>query len=248
MAAVVTDPLVCCVMLTRDRPAMTAKAVECWRAQTYPSKLIVMDSSAKPINIVDKHVSILSNSNSNLTIGALRNGAAEYATKYLFAGPPDLIAHWDDDDYSHPLRLEHQVAALMARSDADCVGYRSALFWDERNPTLSKADYRLVGLDGEAWRYRCLTPQFVVGASMLYRRSAWERRPFENIHRGEDTRWQMGVKVLPLEGAGDADKLEEPMMICRIHAGSTSTGTPGRGPDWVRVREYDSYCRERMKL
>src|SRR6266568_2655786 len=44
------DPTICAIMLTRDRPAMAARAVESFRRQTYERKrLLVVNSGPSPI-------------------------------------------------------------------------------------------------------------------------------------------------------------------------------------------------------
>ena len=44
-----THPLVCAIMLTRDRPAMAARAVECFRRQTYERKFLVVFDTSKHV-------------------------------------------------------------------------------------------------------------------------------------------------------------------------------------------------------
>src|ERR1041384_116717 len=110
------QPTVCAVMLTRDRPALAAKAVECFRRQTYPNaRLLILNGGSTsmgfseyagytPGYIVELHRDL-----QRYTIGALRNLANE-ATQPLNA---QILIHWDDDEWSHPNRITEQVALLQ---------------------------------------------------------------------------------------------------------------------------------------
>src|SRR5262249_34410079 len=146
-----TDPTVCCVMLTKDRPEMAARAIECFRKQTYPSSrrhMLILDTGSRclfdfnvieeydnaGITLVGQNDDILSFRGATLlggfqhdlvTIGALRNRANLLAVHECGA---DILIHWDDDDWSHPARIKEQVAILQA-SNYDAVGYREMLFW-----------------------------------------------------------------------------------------------------------------------
>jgi hypothetical protein len=100
-------------------------------------------------------------------LGTKRNVACE-------AGSGELIAHWDDDDWFGPDRLSLQIEALLA-SDADACGARSFRCLRLRNR--------------DAWTYRPAPEDapWVVGATLVYRRTAWERNHFPSLSCGEDT-------------------------------------------------------------
>ena len=158
------EPLVCCIMLTRDRPAMARRAVECFRAQTYErASMICLDTGAGDnVSVQHYHMPMWA----DRSIGALRNEAN------AMVGSADIIAHWDDDDWSHPHRLAEQVALLQA-SGADVVGYRDMLFWDQRP-----------GAFCGAWLYsNPLTRGYALGTSLMYWRKTWKRCPFDDSRR-----------------------------------------------------------------
>ena len=249
-----THPLVCAIMLTRDRPAMAARAVECFRRQTYERKfLFVFDTS--------KHVVALTQSPESeghswlpglraKSIGALRNQANAVMPQ------ASILIHWDDDDWSHPHRIAEQVALLQS-SGADAVGYREMLTWRQIHNA---------GL-GEAWLYSHPSPSYALGASLCYWRKTWEQRPFEDVSNGEDMKFIEGLKVRTKRFDGIVDSIGDgivdlqrlvlmhPPMIYSIHGGNTGASMldpaaeVARGnKQWKRVPEWDDYCAERMKL
>lgn len=69
------EPLVCAVMLTRDRPKLAKGAVECFRAQTYPAKeLLIWDTSHEVDSYqsrIDRVAQVFADK-APRTIGALR--------------------------------------------------------------------------------------------------------------------------------------------------------------------------------
>jgi len=275
------NPTVCCVMLVNGRAAMVKRAIASFRSQTYERKrLLIWDSSPALSRLRDRELVRIFHMPAPIpikaTIGALRNEANQFAC--LAGDQGDLIAHWDSDDWSHPRRLEEQVALLLA-SGKQCVGYRELLFWDTRGP-------------GEAWIYRNDEPRFACGASYMYTRALWEQQPFPDAPH-EDRRWwltplvsnacvgvssfrwghilqrhvvevtQGGMLGLPadmyrkFEPAGEVEVIDgpeivEPRMVCGIHGGNTESydrAAMAKATDvWRRAPEFDSYCAGVMQL
>lgn len=100
-------PLVSVICPTRGRPLFLGKAVELFMAQTWPNKELLIvadddDSSAIPAAPGVRVVRI-----KKTWPQAKRHAAYPYAQG-------DLIAHWDDDDYFGPRRLEVQAECLLA--------------------------------------------------------------------------------------------------------------------------------------
>ena len=249
--SIVQQPKVSVVMLmSPGREAMQCRALRAIKEQTYQNiEVVVFDTS---------HLR-------GKTIGYMRNVANAEATG-------ELIAHADDDDISHPRRLEEQVALLLA-SGKQCVGYRELLFWDTRPlahecsydereggcPVCADEDQRQHEQRGEAWLYRNPDPRWAAGASFLMRRELWERQPFPDAPH-EDQRWWctplvsrncMGVSAL--SGLDWPSRNgDHPRMICQIHGDSTEKITlkvRQNNPDvWKRVPEFDSYCERTMNL
>lgn len=111
-------PLISCVMPTFNRRSFIPLALQCFRDQTYPRKeLVVVDDGTDPVadlleGVQDVRYRRLAR---RLTIGAKRNLACREAQG-------EFIAHWDDDDWYAPGRLELQVAPLLAGT-ADLTGF-----------------------------------------------------------------------------------------------------------------------------
>lgn len=166
-------PLVSCVMLTfPGRERFAAEARGCFEAQTYPNlELVVVDCAG--------------------AVGAKRNMGASRSRG-------EIIAHWDDDDWSHPERIAKQVGLLL-ESGAEICGVRDIELWDDKT--------------GERWLYTG-APGYLVGTSLLYHKEVWRRHPFEPLQIGEDTRFIRGRRTVAHP--------DHWMCRARIHAGNTS--------------------------
>ena len=266
MIRMANEPLVCAIMLTRDRPAMAARAIESFRRQTYGNRFLVIidNGTVNPSPFIDLARADdirLHRFGQGISMGVLRNAANTSASCETFhnvhnrdrggvrrprlpiAVPQaDIIVHFDDDDWSYPNRIADQVA-LLAASGADAVGFREMLFW--RTP------------QKEAWLFTGATPDYALGTSLCYWRKTWQRRPFLNENQGVEEKWCADLKVTSMSANFECQGLQieiEPRMIASIHGGNTSTGydlerhVAMGSQQWRRVPEWDEYCRERMKL
>lgn len=102
-------PSVTAVMLTglhRERYSMARIAIECFRAQTYPNRnLLILNHGEESLASKDPRVREVRFVKSRWqTVGDLRNLGLELATG-------DFIINWDDDDWHHPRRIEVQMEA-----------------------------------------------------------------------------------------------------------------------------------------
>ena len=213
-------PTVAAILLTRDRPAMSRRAVECFRAQTYPAAkrlLVIFDSGDDPqwtapllatsegcTPMRDNEAHLWAQKQQGQPIGTLRNLANEWAASGVVGtfGRPDILMHFDSDDFSHPRRMEEQVAALPG---VEATGYNEMLFWDS-----TSADSH------GAWIYRG-APSYLIGTSLAYWRATWERKRFQPLMTGEDSEFQKGLRVRAVS-AGRHD----PRMIGAIHGENTT--------------------------
>src|SRR5262245_25668507 len=114
-------PLVSCIMPTRNRRRFASQAIWYFLRQDYPNReLIIVDDGEDAIEQVvpaDDRIDYLRVGRCSL--GDKRNLACEHS-----AG--ELIAHWDDDDWSAHSRLSVQVAALLDQSAEGWSGRRLA--------------------------------------------------------------------------------------------------------------------------
>lgn len=185
-------PLVSAIMPTRARPTFAREAVEVFLAQTWPNReLVIVDDEDEPsfpggINGADVRYERL---RIKLSIGAKRNVACSRA-----AG--EIIVHFDDDDWSAPERITDQVERLMA-SGRELTGYNEMLF-----------------TDGARWWQYAGPKDYILGTSLCYRKTLWERRPFQDSQIGEDLAFQLGVPKTAVP-AGE-------VMWARTHPGNTS--------------------------
>lgn len=250
-----TQPTVAAVMLVSGRDAMVRRAVECFEAQTYEAKTLhILDTGDRPVFTPELTAELVQWVNyeyrpdlRGLTIGELRNAIN------LGVGA-DIIVHFDSDDWSHPRRVEEQVALLEA-SGADAVGYNEALFWRE---TAIEEDHNCEGdpcCAPEAWLYSNGDATEMLGASLCYWRKTWERKPFAATSQGEDFRFRVGLRTVGTFAFQDSTKpmystRNEARFVARIHAGNTSNAYRGieNASEWRRGAEWDAYCRERMAL
>lgn len=126
------------------------------------------------------------------TIGQKRNVGSQLARG-------EIIATWDDDDYSAPERLRDQVSRLQQTGRA-VTGYHNMQFTDGRNRWLfeQKADYAL-------------------GTSLCYRKDWWEIHPFQPLRVGEDDAFVNTANEFGQLASVDAGEL----MVASIHPGNT---------------------------
>ena len=204
-----SDPLVCAIMLVNGREAMVRRAIQSFCEQSYPHKALLLYDSGSPA--LPPHANLKTHDSwlyvshvlatGGKTIGRLRNEAIELALQDKRKA--DIFVTFDSDDWSHPQRIAEQVA-LIQSSGADCVGYRECAFWDSRKVQgggIAGAWAR--GQAGEAWTYRAPDPRHIVGASMMYTRTTYERNKFRDINTGEDYHFAMRCNVVGVSGIED---------------------------------------------
>ena len=141
--------------------------------------------------------------NGNKNIGEKRNiGCGE--------SEGDLIAIWDDDDWSAPGRLESQVKELGITRKA-VTGYSSLKF-----------------TDGSAWWSFQLPRGLVHGGSMMFRREWWETHRYAEIQIGEDA----GFSAVASQANQLAEVPDLNLMYATIHSGNTSKRRPDQDAGW----------------
>jgi glycosyltransferase involved in cell wall biosynthesis len=205
----VTEPLISCLCLTvPGRAKLLLDAVQCFTRQTYPNRelLIVCDPGhaietaaiVKPHDGLRARIAVIP-TELKLLIGSKRNVGCAYATG-------EYIAVWDDDDYSGPLRLQHQLAALQA-SDKAVTTYRRMPFFFEETGAWWLSPYGATPT----------TSNLGVGSSLFFRRDWWQDHKFTHRQISED--------MLFCRTAANAQQLlileECGRMFARRHADNT---------------------------
>lgn len=103
-------PLISCLCVTRNKVELIARAITCFKSQTYQNKELVIvyeDNDPDIKNFVTgiKDPTIKSfeiSTNPKLSLGELRNLSLEFAIG-------EYICQWDADDWYHNRRLELQM-------------------------------------------------------------------------------------------------------------------------------------------
>jgi glycosyltransferase involved in cell wall biosynthesis len=175
-------PLASCLMVTRDRLALARRAIHSFAAQTYRERELVIvtdgtDSYRRSIENILEDLNLaqarLITAPDGAALGKLRNLSLE-------ASRGDYICQWDDDDFSHPQRLEKQIEVLE-RENAGAALLAEHLQYLEAERVVVWIDWSLGGsVVGE----RALFP-----GSLLMRRNPSFRYPEEGPYarRGEDS-------------------------------------------------------------
>jgi glycosyltransferase involved in cell wall biosynthesis len=191
------------VLPTKNRAAFIPHAIQCFKAQTYPRKELIIvdngeDATASLISDMDFSIRYFKVEGPKTT-GEMRNLCAVHARG-------EFIAHFDSDDWSAPERVIDQVTRL---GDHGVVtGYHSMLFYDIR--------------DGKTyhWQMPHSPVRYVLGTSLCYRREWWRHHQFNHVQVGEDIRFFMDACRLArrLVTSAPAEKL----MVARVHNHQTS--------------------------
>lgn len=160
-------PLVSCLMVTRGRLFPSRFAVDCFRAQEWPERelLLVCDAPGSEIErycagLDDPRIRIVfAPPGAPPALGALRNLA-------LAAARGDWVCQWDDDDLYHPERIGLSMRVALGLG-ADALFLSRWMLWAPQA--------RRLGVSGaREWE-----------GSMVARRAAVP--PYPALARGEDT-------------------------------------------------------------
>lgn len=185
-------PLITCIMPTWNRRPYIPAAIACWQAQTYQERelLVVDDGEDRVEDLIPSDARIrYVRLERKVTCGQKRNVCCQHAQG-------EVIAHFDDDDWSAPGRLEDQLNRMRTK-DRPITGYECLYFWD----TLTK----------KAKRFSGGTKGYVVGTSLMYLREFWETHNFVNRQSQSDNDLVYGA--MKMIAASQEDKF----MVARIH-------------------------------
>lgn len=160
------QPLVSCLMVTRGRLFPARFAVDCFRAQGWTERELVLVCDAPGTEVEaycrtldDPRIRFVYPATQAASLGELRNLSLQSARG-------DWICQWDDDDLYHPDRIALGMQALLAL-EADAMFLQRWLLW-------APAARRLGVSGAREWE-----------GSMLARRASVPAYPA--LARGEDT-------------------------------------------------------------
>ncbi|GAA0311712.1 glycosyltransferase [Kineococcus aurantiacus] len=204
-------PRVSCIMPTCDRRRFVGQAVRYFLRQDYPdTELVVVDDGYDAIGDLlpdDPRIRYV-RLDARASLGAKRNIACRAAVG-------QVIAHWDDDDWSAPHRLRTQVRTMLD-AGADLCGL------------LEVIHYRLMRAD--AWLLRGDPDRReVAGCSLVYRRAVWERGPFPDVSLREDA-----VFLERLDPAQVLALADRTLLVAVVHDRNTAAPRPS-APRWCPV-------------
>ncbi len=187
------SPFVTCLILTRNRRPWLPYALRCALYQTYRTTEILVVADGENVQDLLPPGARYLHLEGKPTIGAKRNAGTE-------AARGELIASYDDDDFSAPGRLADQVRRIQESGKA-VTGYRSMRF-----------------TDGRRWWLYTGAPDYVIGTSLLYRRDWWERNRFPEIQVDEDGQFWRRARAAGQVATADAGEL----MWATVHPNNTS--------------------------
>ncbi|MFT6406635.1 MAG: glycosyltransferase involved in cell wall biosynthesis [Arenicella sp.] len=127
-------PLISCLCVTRGRVALLERAIDCFQAQSYSHKELVVISESDD-TATHKFLKGLNNKEirhhvvpieAKKSLGDLRNFSIEMA-KGRF------VCQWDDDDWYHPTRLSRQLESALKQNKAASVLPRWLIHRRENN-------------------------------------------------------------------------------------------------------------------
>lgn len=190
-----SKPLVTCICLTtRARREWLPRAIECFAAQTYAMReLLIIAEDAIDLTEIRKTSYVFAvRSPQGLTLGAKHNYACSLAMG-------DLIAKWDDDDWSAPGRIADQVARLES-TGREFTGYSQMKF-----------------TDGARWWRYVAAPGWPLGTSLVFAKSWWRQHQFPDRQKASDNPLCLSAQLeqQPVAAAGD-------MMVAAVHPGNTN--------------------------
>jgi glycosyltransferase involved in cell wall biosynthesis len=168
--------------------------LRCWQAQTYDNRELIVVGPRPIASLLPNDERIRFIETDGLRLGAKRNLGLTHARG-------TIVAHWDDDDWYAPWRLQEQVGVLRAGGVA-VSGLRTLPFFDLRT--------------GDYWQYTYSAElPGAVGASLLYLRDLWHKHPFDDVDSGEDVLWCNAHRERPAMPA-------RTFLIASTHVNNTS--------------------------
>jgi glycosyltransferase involved in cell wall biosynthesis len=163
-------PLISCLCITREKPKLLKRAIECFTEQSYSKKEMVLvyeNDDPETKRIVDglncdaiRCIEV--NSKPKLTLGELRNFAIRESRG-------DYFCQWDDDDWCHSQRLELQMNGIKNSFKPACVLVNWIMFDQTREEAYCSST--------RAWEGSLLCRKDIINDDLKY----------DSLVKGEDT-------------------------------------------------------------
>jgi glycosyltransferase involved in cell wall biosynthesis len=166
IAAIDSQPVVSCLMVTKNREYLAKRAIFCFTQQTYGNKELVIIDDGESSELAEyvrqlnhPQISHYHLPDRNLKLGDLRNISIDKATG-------SYLAQWDDDDLNDPLRIELQMAVINSFKVDGCLLDNVYVWWPHQQ--------RLARSFRRTWE-----------GTLICRKDIFTEYP--SLHRGEDT-------------------------------------------------------------
>lgn len=215
------------ILTPTNRPECLAQCAKYVARQTYPKEKLewVIVNSCQKAPLVEPDAFELGMTVHTVSyvgpVGHLRNMGLQISSG-------ELVVHFDDDDWHAPDRIEKQVAPFLVRPHVELVctdDFHMGFF--DTSP--------VVGTHSPAWGLEL----FSSGGTFMYRRKAWQKRPFVAMPTGEDYLFARAIRAANAQAAVN---LRDPsLFICVRHGQNTcdvgkdlrDRATPEEG-EWLR--------------
>lgn len=163
-------PLISCICITRGKPAMLQRVIDCFGAQSYPEKELIVvyeDDDTPTVQFIENRTYdvaitfICAGTTPKQPLGELRNMGIKKA-----AG--EFVCQWDDDDWYHSGRLAVQYKELLVNNRHGSI-LTQWVVYDAVRKNAYVSNKRI-------WE-----------GSILCRKEVLLLKPYENKSIGEDT-------------------------------------------------------------
>ena len=227
-----TEPLISCIMPTRDRAAFALQSIAYFQRQLYPNReLIILDDGADNLAELlppDQRIRY-ERCERGTSIGAKRNRGCQLAHG-------ELIAQWDDDDWYAPDRLSVQAAPLTSGT-ADITALKAALFFDLPSWSFWRCSAEL---------HRRLFQGDVHGGTLVFRRHVWERwSRYPDASLAEDA----ALLMRALRKGARLERMNGENLFLYVRHGANSWGVGRDGypatDGWLEVAEPQCLASDR---
>jgi glycosyltransferase involved in cell wall biosynthesis len=165
-------PLISCICVTRNKPAMLKRAVECFLTQSYPEKELVIvyeNDDIETLSLLDAGEIVAGADIQLIGVKAVPKAPlGELRNIGIRAASGAFICQWDDDDWYHMNRLTEQYQELSRHNRHGSIMTQWLVF----NALNNRAYISNV----RPWE-----------GSILCRKELLLRQPYEQKHIGEDT-------------------------------------------------------------